>query len=432
LVSALVLASDLLVLTLAFLSAYSVRKALIPIMGGVVSPAQMQPLAIMLLIAVPTVLLFSGSYPGHGRAGFAEFRGLVLAVTLAYIMVGVANFLFGYGLLFSRLVFLLSGAVTIVLLVLSRVVVRNWGPSISWWAMPAVVVGAPNELERALVNLRASRRIGYKAAAALVLGAEPGQQRLHGVPVSRFSLKLLSSLQSRGIDLAIVASTSADLDHSSRKHIHDLTSIFARTVYVAEDPAANVVRSGEMLLLGRPTFEVQNKLLSVPRRLLKRAMDLTLCLMGLSLGIPVFALLALLVAVDSRGHVLYRQKRLGLRGKVFDLYKFRTMQVGAEEGLDALLGGHAGLRQEYQARHKMKADPRITRVGRLLRRFSIDELPQIWNVIRGEMSIVGPRPYLPSRNHPPRAAGHDGLVASHGTPSSQLWRTSANGSVVRG
>jgi Undecaprenyl-phosphate galactose phosphotransferase WbaP len=396
LVGASLLVSDLLAVVVAFLAAYFTRKALLPIIGGPLSWSQIQPLAIMVVIFVPTILLFSGSYPGHGRAGHIEFRRLMLDVSLAYIAVGVASFILGYGFQFSRFIFLFGWGLTLFLVVISRVVLRNRGPSLPWWSIPAVVIGEPEELSAALVSLRASRRIGFKAVAALVLGAEPEEERIHGVPAFEFSSALLSNLRSQGVLLAVVASPTTDLDRSVRQQLHDLSSMFPRVVYVTENPALNVVQVNQVLLLGRPTYEVQNKLLSSSRRRIKRLTDLVLCLLGLGMGVPAFAFIALLIALDSPGHVLYKQERVGLNGKLFDVYKFRTMQVGAEESLDAVLASDPKLQEEYRARHKLQADPRITRVGRVLRRLSFDEFPQFWNVIRGDMSVVGPRPYLPS------------------------------------
>jgi exopolysaccharide biosynthesis polyprenyl glycosylphosphotransferase len=106
---------------------------------------------------------------------------------------------------------------------------------------------------------------------------------------------------------------------------------------------------------------------------------------------PVLAVMALLIKLDSRGPVFFRQERVGLQGRAFNVVKFRSMCAGAEDQLDDLLehneiNGHA---------FKLAEDPRITKVGRFLRRSSLDELPQLWNVLRGEMSLVGPRPPLP-------------------------------------
>jgi lipopolysaccharide/colanic/teichoic acid biosynthesis glycosyltransferase len=107
---------------------------------------------------------------------------------------------------------------------------------------------------------------------------------------------------------------------------------------------------------------------------------------------PLMAVTAVLIKIDTRGPVLFRQRRIGKDGELFTIYKFRTMTVDAELRL-------AELEAENEADgplFKIRNDPRTTRLGRWLRRFSIDELPQLWNVLRGEMSMVGPRPALPS------------------------------------
>ena len=125
---------------------------------------------------------------------------------------------------------------------------------------------------------------------------------------------------------------------------------------------------------------------------MKRATDFTVALFLLCLFLPIVPIVAILIKLDSSGPILFKQKRIGRNGKTFDFYKFRSMVSGAENGIGALrpLSGVDG------PVFKIKDDPRITRVGRFLRRSSLDELPQLINVLRGDMSIVGPRPNLPS------------------------------------
>ncbi len=122
--------------------------------------------------------------------------------------------------------------------------------------------------------------------------------------------------------------------------------------------------------------------------LIKRLVDIVGSLIGLAVTILVAPILALLIAYDSPGSVLFRQSRVGRGGQSFVLYKFRTMDIDAEDRLEDLLK----LEQLDQPAFKLPQDPRVTRVGRFLRRWSLDELPQFWNVLRGDMSLVGPRP----------------------------------------
>jgi len=129
----------------------------------------------------------------------------------------------------------------------------------------------------------------------------------------------------------------------------------------------------------------------------RRTFDFLLASLALLLFWPVLLLTAGAVVLDSPGACLYRQVRVGRAGKNFMLLKFRTMQTGAESQLEGILLERPELLQDWEKYQKLKDDPRLTRVGRVLRRFSLDELPQIFNVLRGEMSLVGPRPILPSQ-----------------------------------
>jgi exopolysaccharide production protein ExoY len=126
-------------------------------------------------------------------------------------------------------------------------------------------------------------------------------------------------------------------------------------------------------------------------QLTKRVLDCIIAVLMLIVSLPFFLALALLVAMDG-GPVIYRHKRIGRDGQLFDCYKFRTMIVGAHDLFDEFLMFHPSVVAEWQETQKLNLDPRITSTGRFLRRTSLDEMPQLLNVIRGEMSLVGPRP----------------------------------------
>lgn len=133
---------------------------------------------------------------------------------------------------------------------------------------------------------------------------------------------------------------------------------------------------------------------SLRGRVLKRGGDIVFSLLVLSLGAPLFLLLAVLVKLSSRGSVFYCQRRIGRGYKGFGCLKFRTMRRDADRVLASMLASDPKLRAEFERDHKLKRDPRITPVGKFLRRSSLDELPQFINVLRGEMSVVGPRPIV--------------------------------------
>lgn len=128
---------------------------------------------------------------------------------------------------------------------------------------------------------------------------------------------------------------------------------------------------------------------------LKRTVDITASAAALLLLSPVFLVTSLAIRKDSDGPAMFTQKRIGKDGKLFEIYKFRTMVPDADKKLFEMLEKDEKAKEEYKLNKKLKHDPRITKVGNFLRKTSIDELPQLINVLKGDMSLVGPRPYLP-------------------------------------
>lgn len=144
-------------------------------------------------------------------------------------------------------------------------------------------------------------------------------------------------------------------------------------------------------LNGLPILEVKPTPLDGWGKVLKRTYDLIGAIFGLILLSPLFLILALLIKIDSAGAVFYASKRVGEKGEKFEMVKFRSMQQDAEKMKDKL----RKMNHREGPLFKIKNDPRVTRMGKFLRRTSLDEIPQLWNVLRGEMSLVGPRPHLP-------------------------------------
>lgn len=127
---------------------------------------------------------------------------------------------------------------------------------------------------------------------------------------------------------------------------------------------------------------------------IKRTADVVISSVSLIFLAPLFLIISLFIKKESKNNVIYSQTRIGKDGKLFKLYKFRTMVPDADKKLDDLLANDESAREEYKINKKLKNDPRITKVGKFLRKTSLDELPQLFNVLKGEMSLIGPRPYL--------------------------------------
>ncbi len=200
--------------------------------------------------------------------------------------------------------------------------------------------------------------------------------------------------QKHGVDTLVLA-----MPHTRRQHLARLVnwaSFGFRHVMIIPN-LEGVTNSAVVArdLVGTLGLEIRHNLLNRSVQRAKRALDLAATVSGGILILPLISALALLVWLESGGPIFYRAERIGRDGKLFSCVKFRTMVENAEEALQRMLEEDPVAREEYSKYHKLREDPRVTRVGRLLRKCSLDELPQLWNVLKGEMSLVGPRPYLP-------------------------------------
>ncbi len=144
-----------------------------------------------------------------------------------------------------------------------------------------------------------------------------------------------------------------------------------------------------------PSFEMDFDEQLIDHDWVKGAFDIIFSAAFLILGLPLFIVIALLVKLSSPGPIFYCSLRIGRKGQLFKFWKFRSMHRDADQRLEVMLSGDPSLRQEWQQYFKLKNDPRLTRIGRFLRKTSLDELPQFWNVLVRDLSVVGPRPYLP-------------------------------------
>jgi exopolysaccharide biosynthesis polyprenyl glycosylphosphotransferase len=167
------------------------------------------------------------------------------------------------------------------------------------------------------------------------------------------------------------------------------------TVYALGGTVRTLPYPSDVLFVGRtPVLRVRDLLVVGVGARVKRLMDILLAGLGVVILSPLLLVLALLVKLTSRGPVLFGHRRLGEGGRSIRVYKFRSMAVDAEARLQGLLAADPLLRAEYEATYKLRNDPRVTPLGRWLRRTSLDELPQLFNVLHGDLSLVGPRPIV--------------------------------------
>ncbi|NJR69860.1 MAG: sugar transferase [Synechococcales cyanobacterium CRU_2_2] len=159
----------------------------------------------------------------------------------------------------------------------------------------------------------------------------------------------------------------------------------------------------------------------------KRAFDIVFSALALTLGAPLYLLVAILVKLAASGPIFYAQTRVGRYGRRFVCVKFRTMIVDADQLLENIVSQNPALQQEFKNNFKLKQDPRITPLGRFMRMTSLDELPQFWNVLKGDMSVVGPRPLVPDELKRYGSAIHTVLEVKPGITG--LWQVSGRNDI---
>jgi exopolysaccharide biosynthesis polyprenyl glycosylphosphotransferase len=252
------------------------------------------------------------------------------------------------------------------------------------------VVGANEEAEDLVHMLHAQPELGYRVVG-VVGDSEDWDLRMPEVPVIEPGADIAVAVREAGASGVVIAASSVgpmELDGLVRQFV-------SRGVHV--QISTGMARIGYRRMRVSPLahqvmFYVERPKLSWWQSALKRSIDLVLATVGLLVASPVLALAAIAIKLDDRGPIIYRQERIGRDGTPFGLFKFRSMIPNAS----AQLAGLVGQNQRNGPLFKLAHDPRVTRVGKILRATSIDELPQLFNVVRGEMSLVGPRPALAS------------------------------------
>ena len=328
------------------------------------------------LLLFPVAYAASGLYPGFGRNPADELRKLSITTSLVYAALAVTIFLLKDAATYSRGTFLLAWSNTLILVPLFRTVMRSVCSRQPWWGHPVVVVGA--------------RKVSVAIAAKLQSQPELGFR-----PVAIFEEPQLAASLARGRRIRYVILATSEIPRETvRTFFEECSEAFSDVIVIPDLAGFSSLWVEARDFRGMLGLEVKQRLLVPRARLLKRVLDVLLVTVVGILALPLITFLAVLIKLTSPGPVFYGQRRYGRAGEPFTAWKFRSMVANANRELDQHLAADLHLREEWRRSHKLRNDPRITRLGRVLRRTSLDELPQLWNILRGQMSLVGPRPIV--------------------------------------
>lgn len=346
----------------------------------------LQCLPILLVLS-----LFYWMFNAHPRVSVCqieEIKNVTIANTFVFLCILVALPIY-HASNHSILIAFAAFVFTLPAIPIARCLVRFLGASYDWWGHPVVVLGDGEAACSVLRRLHKRPGIGMRPIA--VAGLRPEQRQIAGVPVCSFSQ--LNGLKLSGVRHAIVA--APELSKSDFQEVLERGSDIFPHVTIIPDPNffwKTGSQTGDFL--GQTGLSVRNNLLLPGSRLAKRLIDLTFCLLIAPILLPGIALTSILIVLDSGRPIFFSQRRFGRNGKTFKIWKFRTMVRNAEQVRREYVGQNPEIEKEWSENQKLRCDPRITRIGKVLRKTSLDELPQFWNIVRGEMSLVGPRPII--------------------------------------
>jgi|KBSSwiStaDraftv2_1062776.scaffolds.fasta_scaffold130777_2 Undecaprenyl-phosphate glucose phosphotransferase len=383
--AAIFLASDLIATFVALAAAYWLRfdAEIIPVTKGVPSATSYLRLFPYIAAVWPLVFYFYGLYQvRRSRSSVEEGLAVLVATALAtLLLIGIATFSRGFD--YSRAVLALFFAADVLLVFAGRTAIRRYLEE-AWrhgYGVRRVLVVGAGRLGRAVVDKLADHpEAGLRSVGFVDDDPEKRGVAYRGVPVIGPTSDAARIVEENRVD-AVFLALPLDAHRAMLSVLKDVARTVA-DVRVVPDLLQHITfRAGVEDLDGLPVVHLTQVPLTGWMSLVKRTLDLAIAATALVLLSPLFAVIAIAIRLSEGPPVLYRQQRMGLDGRPFEIVKFRSMRRGAEDESGPTWAG--------------PDDPRRTAVGRFLRRWSLDELPQLVNVVKGEMSLVGPRPERP-------------------------------------
>ena len=270
-----------------------------------------------------------------------------------------------------------------ILLPFGRELSRRLYCHFSWWGVPVIVYARGEHYKEIVKRLLTRKNFGYKPVLVLTDDAVP-ENSFMGVPIATPDEEIYSIIKRLNIKVALLC------DYSTR-----LEYIHARYRYIVQIPENQLTTTLSLKVKnfgGILGFSSINYLTKIESLAVKRFIDILLCLMAAPLVLPLCLIISLIIKCTSKGPIFYGHKRAGKNRSVIKCWKFRSKCADAEAKLKEILANDPVRAAEWEKERKFTDDPRVTKFGKLLRKTSLDELPQLWNIFTGEMSFVGPRP----------------------------------------
>jgi Undecaprenyl-phosphate galactose phosphotransferase WbaP len=370
------LVGDLLALSVTVVTAYGLTNWL-----SASEPVAFGSLLLLTSVTMPIAFASFGLYPGTGLKNAAEMGKVALASAILFVAIIFAASISGVDKL-SLLPLIIAAIALQATVPLFRSVARTLAAKFRWWGQPALIFGRGFAARELYSFYKSHPTLGIRPVAIIDDRFERSEATAAGVESIR---------QEHNAYWAII---STPLNANSASTVRNYLAAFPYVLIVPEGEGLPHLHHQMFDCGNHPCVPMTNTLLLPLPRLIKSVMDYALIILLTPFLMPLVVMIMLVIKVTSPGPIFYGQERIGKNGRRFRAWKFRTMMVNADAVLQQYLDQDPELRAEWERDHKLKNDPRVSKVGALLRKSSFDELPQLWNVLCGEMSLVGPRPIV--------------------------------------
>ena len=339
-------------------------------------------------IYLPLILIVfyaAGLYPGIMTSPAEDVKRFCICTFFSFVGIAISIFVEdNENKIAIAVALVLAVPIATLLLPTDREIARRLFGRHRWWGVPAVIYCTGSSGDTVINRLLRRPDLGYKPAV-IINSSSSSEGSFNGIPVFPPDKATLDVIRKFGIKAAIMCDYEDD--------ISDIMKSYRYTMSVSKKQ--DMLYTGTLQLkdiAGIIGFSSVHNLTKKGSLFAKRLLDLSLIIISLPVVLPVCIVISILVAVSSPGPVLYGHVRVGKNGKPLKCWKFRSMYKDADKQLDKILRENPEMRKEWERDRKFVNDPRVTPLGKILRKSSLDELPQLWNIFLGQMSFVGPRP----------------------------------------
>jgi len=368
----------------------------------------------------PIIFFLFGLYTTVCYNLIVESKKIIYSILVIFTFFATYTFLLKQTQDFSRLFFLFSLIISILILPLLRYLIRLILGKINFFRTNVIIFGAGNTGQKIYHLLNNNRYIGLRP----VLFFDKRAKQINKVD----NLDILEGIENAAeyIDkfqarYGILAIPSLSTDEK-RKIIDLYADRFRQFIIIPNLYGISSLWIDSIDFAGQLGLQIKHKLILKRYKFLKITFDFLISFFGLLFISPLLLVISILIKLSSKGPMIYSHERYGYKGKTFPAYKFRSMVKDADKILHDYLSKHPKERKEWEEDQKLKNDPRVTWIGNLLRKTSLDELPQLFNVLKGEMSLVGPRPIVKNEI---KKYGHNYFLYKRVRPGiTGLWQVS--------